>query len=509
MNNAMRVSFLLAFAIIMSSCYNNSHIRTQRVLEPGDKIIATNASLNFVAPDDYNNDSYRIEHGGVAGLRAGISYLTYRNGYEQGASLEYGGGSGDYTALALGYDIRKVIPRVNASPYRYGLHAEFNHLKSSDDYHRIKGGSVVQLRPYIMSTTSPRKEWYGGIHGLLSFGSIQATRWTWSSSHYDEIETEFSYGVSSLGIGLSLGNEFGLGGMLVQTQLDVSYISQQHEVDVDDYDEIVSLDNYYGGLEPLKSTGPYASLGIAFSQAPKSEKKRARVPMQLNELPQHSPPPQFDPFTGEMITQTPTPKKLEFDPFTGEVLKSESTTFDPFTGLPVGADEPRSLLSPQERSLLIVKGLKIHSMNGAISTAVVQDVKTSGLVVYRESRGKPVVETIAYKHIRSIKFEGGRKGIKKGVNSAIVGCTACIALPLGATILTGEPDLFFLGVVGAPVVGLGTLFATALGSAKYEIEFDRTTNRSEYKRQLLTHLVKTYVESGFPDYAMTDIQIKP
>jgi len=515
LNRSFNIILLITISFVLSSCYNNSHIRTQRILEPGDKILSAYGSANIMgAETGYSSDD--IQQGGIAGLRAGVSYLGYRKGYEQGLSIGYGGSeSGDYNSYIFGYDIRKVISATKSAPYRYGLHAEFNNLLRNGG-RRIQGGSVVQLRPYIMSTTSPLNNWYGGVHGLMSFGTIQSSESYWNHSYTNQTKIDYTYDVSSLGLGITVGNEIRLGGMMVQTQVDVSYISQQHEVDPDDYLTLSLLNSEYLELEPLDNSGAFASIGLAISQVPKSQKIRARIPVQYMNLHEtNSGEPtnlKFDPFTGEALPQESSQEQLKFDPNTGLPIQAKPTTFDPFTGLPVDSQIPTSLLSPQERSRLLIKGLKIVSLNGAVTTALVQDVKNTGLVIYRESLGKPILETIEYKNIHEINFEGGRKGFKKSLNSAMVGCGICVALPLAGTILTGEGGVLFLGILGAPVVGLSTLLVTSLITDKYEVNFLQTNSQRvdiEYKKQILSQLVTIYVQSGFPDYEMTRLPIKP
>ena len=517
MNNAiLRTLLVMMFFVFLNSCYNNSHVRTQRILEPDDKIISGYASLNFVAEDtDY--ESYDVRHGGISGMRLGLSYLGVHKGYEQGLTLAYGNGGGDYKSLILGYDLRSVRSSTNYRPYRYGLYAELNQIRPASRQN-IQEGSVLQLRPYMMTTTAPGREWYGGIHSVFSFGTIQ-TREVWSTyssdfSRYEEFEREFDYDVSSLGVGFTVGNELSFGGLLVQTQLDLTILNQRNEVNADDYASLYADENIHPEIEPLDQTGPVISLGFAVSREPQRERSLNFNPVVSSSpiLPflAHQHEQVFDPLTGEPIITESKPPVLKFDPLTGELLPADNKPkFDPFTGLMVTESVPYSLLKPSERSALLMKRLQITKLNGGIITGTVQDVIDRGLVIFRDSYGHSSLDTLAYEGIKNITFEGGRRGFRKGMSSAITSCGICIALPLSATILTGEGEYFWIGMLASPAVGLGTLLVSALENDTYDIEFMDTPNAMtniEYRKQILRQLIIIYIETGFPEYDLTKIQ---
>ncbi|MBC8377141.1 MAG: hypothetical protein H8E26_13945 [FCB group bacterium] len=486
------------------------------MLQPGDKIISGYGSINLLGSDS-QYESYDIRHGGVSGMRAGFSYLGYRKGFEQGASISYGGGSGSYNSLSIGYDIRKVMNTQQSRPYRYGLQTEFNHILPEIDQ-RIQGGTVIQLRPYLMSATSELIDLYGGVHGIMSFGDMQSreTIYDWSSSSFAGENYDYSYNVAALGLGVSIGSELRFGEFLLQSQIDASYLSQQHDVNEDDYLYLATLGNGNLELEPMRSSGLYVSLGMAIGRAPKSSQSRIKIPVGYMDTSPSMVTPEsglkFDPYTGMAIPQKSSPTTLKFDPYTGESLHSKPAAFDPYTGLPLENSTPHSLLSPQERSILLMKGLKIVSLNRTASNALIQDVKSNGIVIYRESHGQSILETIGYENIRNIQFEGGKRGFKKGMNSAMISCGLCIALPLSASLLTGEGELFFMGLLTAPAVGLGTLVVSSLQADRYNIHFNPTPSQPtdvEYKKRVFKELIKLYVESGFPTYQLTPNQAQP
>lgn len=513
MNRHLRFILAIIALIALNGCYNNSHIRTQRVLEPGDRVFSGYTSANLLAADTHYR-SYDIRHGGVPGMRAGLSYLGYHKGLEQGFTIAYGGGSGDYNANVLGYDVRKVISSAS-TPYRYGLHVELN-LLGDHPYEGINGGSVVQIQPYLMSTTSPSREWYGGIHGIMSFGDIEASGSYWDyQTSYQTIDYDYTYSASAVGLGVTIGNEMQLGQLLIQTQVDLSYLTQDHSVDSEDYDAIFNgIGNVNSEVEihPLKSSGPYATLGFAVGLAPESQKKRRSAPFSFQEK-TYTPAQKFDPNTGEIIS--PQKRTPRFDPLTGKPITDSPPKYDPFTGLPVEQAKPatpKSLLTANERSLLLMNGLRVISLNNVATNAQVQDIKDNGLILYRESPGASVLETIAFENILSIEFEGGKKGVQKGFKAGMTACGTCIGLPLAASLITGEGELFGLGLLASPVIAAGSFLITSLSADKYLVSFTQNSGYptdDEQKMEVLSHLIKVYIQSGFPEYDLTKIQQKP
>jgi len=512
LNKFVNILVLVPVLLIVSGCYNNSHIRTQRVLEPGDQVLSLYGSANLAAPEaEYG--SYDIKHGGVNGLRIGLSYLGYHRGLEQGVNLAYGGGTGDYHSYILGYDIRKVMQTSGSLPYRYGLYAEMNSLESVYAG-AIKGGTVMQFRPYIMTASSRLTEWYGGLHGIMSFGDVRANQYSgdlvyWGDS---DLDYEYEYSVSAIGLGVTVGNELQLGPILVQSQFDVSYISQKHTMDSDDLEYLLGLEDAPSfNLNPLDNSGPVFAVGISACAAPESQKRRIRAPAPIPQsLQDGKPAPErFDPLTGQPITEPATPELKRFDPFTGEIITGEELAFDPFTGLPVQNTLPppdQSFLTPNEATLLRMQGLRVLTINGVPSPGVIQDIRRSGLVISRSIKGEPQLETMAFEHLRSIRFEGGRRGLQKGFKSGATSCGLCVGLPLLASLATGDGSLFFLGVVSAPVVGLGATIVSSLENDTYELSFDPKAGKvisPQYKQQVLTELIKMYLEGGFPSYPLT------
>ena len=528
MNRPWKSALLLAVSILLlTGCYNNSHVRTQRILEPGDQVVSGYMSANLLGPGADNN-SYDIRHTGIAPVRLGLSYLGHHKGYEQGLNLGYGGGSGDYTDLIVGYDIRTVKTQKNDQPNRYGLYLELNNIQDSDGG-RIKDGSVFQIRPYWMTTTSQYRNWYWGLHALGSAGEIAASQYVgfYSSgtSQYNQYELDFNYTVSSLGAGITMGNETQFGNYSILTQLDLSFLNTQHKI-MDEAVVQLALDaDEYWQMNPLDQTGLYISLGMAVSQA---AKPKPIYPMAniyntttvVDPIPEQS--FKYDPLTGEKIVTEPEPAELQFDPFTGEKIATPVTkTFDPFTGMPINDPtqttkvSPYSLLTPSERSSLLIKGLNITSLNGVPTKATIQDVMDTGLMVYKENYGVLAQEIIPFEKIRKVQLEGGRKGFAKGASAALTSCGVCLGIPLLASVLTSEGELFALGIIAAPPVALGTLLYASMDRESYDLNFPFNTPNSmtdiEYRKKIFIQLVQAYIASGFPKYNLhqTILPAKP
>lgn len=482
--------------LILGGCYNNSHIRTQRVLEAEDKVVSIYGAMNLIGPET-DWQSHDIAANGLPGLNFGLSYLQHRKGAEQGLNIAYGFGIGDYTeftALGLGYDFRKVNIE-SSTPYRYGLHGQYNQI--IEEYH-YKTSSVVQLRPYLMTITSEKDGIYGGVHGLLSFGEIIRLQNYWDG---DEDQAQFNYQASSLGAGLTLGYELRVGQLLAQAQADFSLIQQNHEV-LPGYVNLV--DREYSQVEPLDQSGLFISFGIAVSNAPKSVKKSRRNSSWMA-LPVEPPPieavPQFDPLTGELVVQEKPASIPRFDPLTGATISSEPVIFDPLTGEIIESTTPQSFLTASERLALITKPLMISSVNEIKRMATITDVQSNGLHISYNSGGRAVGEVIDYANIKTIKLSGGRKGMLKGLGAAGKTCATCVIIPVGGAFLLGDFDLLFMGLTIAPAASLGALVVTSMTEDTYHIHFGRAPHwRTDtiYKKRIITELTKTYLASGFP-----------
>ena len=85
MNRNMRHSqiiFLCSFLLVLVGCHNNAHLRTQKILKPGEKAYSGSGVLAMGGAEDrYNNN---ISNTGVMGLRGEVSMLKGGNNLEAG-----------------------------------------------------------------------------------------------------------------------------------------------------------------------------------------------------------------------------------------------------------------------------------------------------------------------------------------------------------------------------------------------------------------------------------------
>ena len=86
MNRNMRHSqiiFLCSFLLVLVGCHNNAHLRTQKILKPGEKAYSASGVLAMggVAEDYGYGD---INNTGVMGLRGEMSMFKGGNDLEAG-----------------------------------------------------------------------------------------------------------------------------------------------------------------------------------------------------------------------------------------------------------------------------------------------------------------------------------------------------------------------------------------------------------------------------------------
>ena len=341
--------FLLAGIVFLVGCHNNAHLRTQKILKPGEKVYSGSGVLAMGGVkeskeqiSDTANVYYRepLINTGVMGIRVEVSMLTGGKDSESGPYLGFGAGE-DGPGFIVGYDYRKYIGLNNGSPKKLGAQFEVDISEM---------GQVFHLRPSL--TTATKKGWpfYGGVHSLLAVGRLMHhLEWETSGSgglEYNEQEIDYSF--NSLGAGLTAGAEFlTLDNNSIQLQVDVSLVKNSFNTDTEP--PVIDMENVewfswdkgsyeYGGDfshkdDPeLMVTG---SVGISFFKpGPNTGKPLGPLP-----LPVQVRKPTYDPETGEKI-----PSDSQFDPETGEKTTSGSQ-FDPKTGLREPAGGPKKELT--------------------------------------------------------------------------------------------------------------------------------------------------------------------
>ncbi|SVE48347.1 uncharacterized protein METZ01_LOCUS501201, partial [marine metagenome] len=162
MNRNMRHSqivFLCSILLVLVGCHNNAHLRTQKILKPGEKAYSGSGVLAMGgAEEDWDG----INNTGVMGLRGEVSMLKGSKDSEAGPYFGVGVGD-DGPGLILGYDYRKYTGQSGGQAKKLGAQFEVNIGEAGQTFH---------LRPSLTSTTKRGRPFYGGGHGLLAVGNL-------------------------------------------------------------------------------------------------------------------------------------------------------------------------------------------------------------------------------------------------------------------------------------------------------------------------------------------------
>jgi hypothetical protein len=353
-----QIIFLCSFLLVLVGCHNNAHLRTQKVLKPGEKAYSASGVLAMGGIDESYDG---LQNTGVMGFRGEVSMLKGGNNLEAGPY--FGVGIGDYgPGLILGYDYRKYTGQSSGLAKKLGAQIEINFGEA---------GQTLHLRPSITSTTGRGRPLYGGVHGLLAVGNLMEWadfEWqtvdssevyedNWGNISYDRdwhhIEQEVDYRFNSLGAGLTAGAEFlAFDNNSIQLQVDVSLVKNSFSTSAElpniDMENVIwnSWDNYDDGEERWGShddelipmvTG---SIGMSFFK-PDPTNKESFEPLPSPSYNTGQTQPIFDPETGEKISGS-----MRFDPETGEAIIE--TQFNPETGEQIAVAEEKQNMSYNE-----------------------------------------------------------------------------------------------------------------------------------------------------------------
>ena len=333
MNRNMRQSqivLLCSFLLVFVGCHNNAHLRTQKVLKPGEKVYSGSGVLAMGGAEDAYNS---INNTGVMGLRGEVSMLKGGNNLEAGPYFGVGIGE-DGPGLILGYDYRKYTGQNSGSLKKLGAQFEVNIGEAGQAFH---------LRPSLTSTTKRGKPYYGGIHGLLAVGNLK-DRLEWeaydsSEYGYEYYEEWIDYRFNSLGAGLTAGAEFlNFNNNSIQLQVDVSLVKNAFNInDSEEYWDL-SIETRDDELFPIVT----GSIGMSFFKPdPTNKESFEPLPAPSYSTGQSQTQPVFDPETGEKISGA-----MRFDPETGEPIIE--TRFNPETGEQVAIAEEKQKMSYNE-----------------------------------------------------------------------------------------------------------------------------------------------------------------
>ena len=347
MNRNMRHSqiiFLCSFLLVLVGCHNNAHLRTQKVLKPGEKAYSGSGVLAMGGADENWNN---ISNTGVMGFRGEVSMLKGGKDSESGPYLGFGGNSNaEEFGFIAGYDYRKYTGQSSGSPKKLGAQIEVNFSEAGPAFH---------LRPSITSTTKRGRPFYGGLHGLLAVGNLKH-RLEWDSydslGYYEYSEEEIDYRFNSLGAGLTAGAEFlAFDNNSIQLQVDVSLVKNSFSTDAElpDVDWASWLEDGYGNVD--EEWGSHddelipmvtGSIGMSFFKPdPTNKESFEPLPTPSYNTGQTQTQPVFDPETGEKISGG-----MRFDPETGEAIVEMQ--FNPETGEQISVAEEKQKMSYDE-----------------------------------------------------------------------------------------------------------------------------------------------------------------
>ena len=283
----MNVIVLPFFMFLFFGCYNNSHIRTQRVLQESERVFSVSASYNALGNIDNrrvsnieNATSRYIDHiqpyAPVAAIRTEISILE---GYKSGELGFYlGGGLNamvDGPTGLVGGEFNKYLHLKRTRPLKAGVSLELNR---SDN-----GRFALHSIQSIKTTTTKKSPLFFGIHSIFTKSNMEeeynyyldnpGASWFaggWDSNH-SSYERIVKYEQGTRGLGFSSGVERFFGNASLIVQVDFSFVKNS----------IVGLNKDYvvGGFDGLSNKSsswePIASASLAFSFFPNPSKQRS------------------------------------------------------------------------------------------------------------------------------------------------------------------------------------------------------------------------------------------
>ena len=507
---------LISSFLGLTACHNNAHLRTQKIIEPGEKVYSVSGIVAFGGESDYET--------GISGFRGEVSMLSGREDGEAGPYLGLGVvESGGFDFIA-GYEYKRYSKYGKVTKLgKLGVQAELNYTSGDDDTYGFQGGTVLHLRPSYTSTTAKGEPLYAGVHGLLALGSLK--EWgNWNYSIYDPNTGyyEWNYGkglvdyqFTSIGAGLTAGAEIILQSSSLQFQLDAGLVKNSFSnFSPEEYE------SQYGE-EPSQTT--FIITGSAgmnfFKPAPKTKLPTAPYPVPYyyeeeetyEQEAEPEPVLKFDPETGLPIEKEP---ELQFDPETGEPIElEENIKFDPETGEPIPAEDKleydpetgelivpglqkpvleKVLLGGMKADLRLVDGISIAdatlwSLQGYM---VMVNYDQPNLLYPNASliRNRRMNREINLSQISSITVVGGTKGIAGALLGCIGGGIMGFGLPFLLGMVTERFEMIIIGLIGGP---LGMLTGATSGYKKTATEtYDLSTMNREAKRSMIITLSK-------------------
>ena len=147
-----QIILLCSILLVLVGCHNNAHLRTQKILKPGEKAYSGSGVLAMGGADeDWNG----INNTGVMGLRGEVSMLKGSKDSEAGPYFGVGIGD-DGPGLILGYDYRKYTGQSSGSPKKLGAQIEVNIGEAMSSMGltqpQLYGGDVFLMRLALNTT---------------------------------------------------------------------------------------------------------------------------------------------------------------------------------------------------------------------------------------------------------------------------------------------------------------------------------------------------------------------
>ena len=305
--------FYLQFLVIVG-CHNNAHLRTQKLLKPGEKSISISAVIPAGGVYEHSGRTLNVETG-VVGLRGEVSYLKGNFDSESGPYFGFGFHR-DYPGFILGYDYRKYL---ESRKQKLGAQFEINISEF---------GPLFHLRPSFSSVTSDSWPIYAGIHGILAQGRLKTWIYGFIFDYLDSNgdttrlridDKKIDYNFTSFGAGVTFGFEINTVHNSFQFQTDISLVKNSW---LSEYDHGINTENIspdwarrkdvYEGVSHSDDQALLvsASAGMSFFKPGKNTS------------------PTFEP----MPIPSKSTKQIIYDPDTGEKISDNDLQFDPETG---------------------------------------------------------------------------------------------------------------------------------------------------------------------------------
>ena len=141
---------LVSIFLGLTACYNNAHLRTQKILEPGEMVYSGSGILAVI---------FFNEQTGISGLRGEVSMLTGNKTGEKGlyggVGLGYGGVGLSYIA---GYEYKKYMRLDTDLPFKLGIQAELNLTPGNEYNFKNAVGTPNSLSKYCNNQKLKRRQ---------------------------------------------------------------------------------------------------------------------------------------------------------------------------------------------------------------------------------------------------------------------------------------------------------------------------------------------------------------